>query len=94
MWRAPGGVRGIFLKYGEWTDVYRLLLISILGVLLRPEELQRRSDPYPFWLSCRAAAGVLNIGRQTANNGLLRLQHDGILERVHEGSRGRAAEYV
>lgn len=57
------------------------------------QALHRRSAPHPFWLSCRAAASVLGISPPTANRWLNKLQFDGVLELVFEGSRGRAAEY-
>lgn len=57
------------------------------------QALQRRSDPYPFWLACRPTASVLGISPPTANRWLNKLRFDGVLELVTEGSRGRAAEY-
>jgi hypothetical protein len=57
------------------------------------QELQRRSDPHPFWLTCRPTASVLGVSPPTANRWLNKLLFDGVLERVTEGSQGRAAEY-
>lgn len=75
----------------EFAQRYRLPKLRNLVALCR--ELQLQAGPQPFWLACRAAAGMLGVGPTTANRWLHKLQHDGVLELVTEGSRGRAAEY-
>ena len=56
-------------------------------------ELQVRAGDKPFWLACRPAASVLKTSPCSANRWLWKLMHGKVLERITEGSRGRAAEY-
>lgn len=70
---------------------YRTAGVRHLIALCR--ELQVVAGDDPFWLSCRAAAGVLKTPPTNAHRWLWRLIHDQVIDLVTPGSRGRAAEY-
>ena len=66
--------------------------LRLLVALCR--ELQREAGGEPFFLSCRAAAQFLDLGKDhpTAWKHLGRLIHDGIIEEVEHGTlAGRRA---
>lgn len=51
-------------------------------------ELQRTSQPAPFFLSCRTVANLFNISHQSANTWLFVLEQDQILTVDTRGTRG------
>ncbi len=58
-------------------------------------QLGREANGGAFFLSCRTAAGLLGVSHVQANRWLFLLAHDGVIEQINKGDRGRrkAAEY-
>jgi hypothetical protein len=59
------------------------------------KQLHLEANYEPFFLSCRTAAELLGVSHVQANRWLFLLDHDGVIEQVNKGDRGRrkAAEY-